>query len=287
MKKICIFCLLTVTLCSAMSQDVITTKSGEEIMAKVSEVSKTEIKYKRFDNPEGPTYIVNKRDVFMVKYQNGTKEIMKNEPETDSYNDSRMRKWTNQREVGISAFADLGGLGFTGPHFGIEARWRQLWINTFIKFSDLGGTNIGALNKAYLGNTETCTDELYDFNGFGGGFTVKCLFPFKNGHGIHLGIINEWAGYEYTRHQLNSSAIENWNTNSVSTGLGVGYSYHSPKGIYCTVGGYWGVSVFDGTKEYFHRDGIVSTHYWTNHTWTDFFGIMELTIGYEFVLVRH
>ena len=33
------------------------------------------IKYKRCDNFDGPVYSIKKDDVFMVKYQNGTKEI--------------------------------------------------------------------------------------------------------------------------------------------------------------------------------------------------------------------
>jgi hypothetical protein len=42
------------------SQDVITTRSGESIQAKVLEVGQTEIKYKKFDNPEGSVYWILK-----------------------------------------------------------------------------------------------------------------------------------------------------------------------------------------------------------------------------------
>ena len=59
--------------------DVIILKSGVEISAKVLEISPTEIKYKKCENLEGPTYGILKGDVFMIKYSNGSKEIMASE----------------------------------------------------------------------------------------------------------------------------------------------------------------------------------------------------------------
>jgi hypothetical protein len=52
-----------------------TKKSGEDIQAKVLEVTTSEIKYKKFDNQNGPTYTILKSDVVMVRYKNGTKDI--------------------------------------------------------------------------------------------------------------------------------------------------------------------------------------------------------------------
>lgn len=60
-------------------EDVITMKSGEEIKAKVIEINENEIKYKRCDNLDGPLITVKKNEVFMIKYANGTKEIIKDE----------------------------------------------------------------------------------------------------------------------------------------------------------------------------------------------------------------
>jgi hypothetical protein len=59
----------------SFAQDVITKSNGEEIKAKVLEVSQTEIKYKKFDNLNGPTFSISKNDVFMVKYENGSKDV--------------------------------------------------------------------------------------------------------------------------------------------------------------------------------------------------------------------
>ena len=76
MKKIILTTLIAVfTLTLCFSQDVITTRSGESIQAKILEVGQTEIKYKKFDNLEGPVYWILKSVVLMVKYENGTVDV--------------------------------------------------------------------------------------------------------------------------------------------------------------------------------------------------------------------
>lgn len=55
--------------------DVLIQKDGSEVLVKVIEISLTEIKYKKCDNIEGPTYSLAKSDVFMLRYANGTKEV--------------------------------------------------------------------------------------------------------------------------------------------------------------------------------------------------------------------
>lgn len=57
------------------SQDVITKKTGEDIKSKVIDVGLTEVKYKKFENLNGPTYSVLKSDILMIRYENGTKDI--------------------------------------------------------------------------------------------------------------------------------------------------------------------------------------------------------------------
>ena len=67
--------LSTLTASFCFSQDVILKKSGENISAKVTEITTTEIKYKKFDFQDGPTFIIPKSDVLTIRYQNGTKDI--------------------------------------------------------------------------------------------------------------------------------------------------------------------------------------------------------------------
>lgn len=65
--------ILIVTFCFA--QDVIIKVNGEEIKSKILEVNQTEVKYKNFDYQSGPSYTVSKSEIFMIRYQNGTKDV--------------------------------------------------------------------------------------------------------------------------------------------------------------------------------------------------------------------
>lgn len=59
----------------AFAQDVIIKQNGEEIQARILEVNSDQIKYKRFDNQEGPQYTINVKEVLLIKFENGSKEI--------------------------------------------------------------------------------------------------------------------------------------------------------------------------------------------------------------------
>lgn len=73
MKQLLVLLLL---LCAAnvSAQDVIVKKDGSTILSKVLEVGQTEIKYKRFDNQDGPTYTIGKSELQAINYQNGAKD---------------------------------------------------------------------------------------------------------------------------------------------------------------------------------------------------------------------
>ncbi|MBL4625444.1 MAG: hypothetical protein JKY42_09940 [Flavobacteriales bacterium] len=53
------------------AQDVIVKKDGKEIESKIIEVHEDEIHYKRYNNQDGPTYIVNITSLKEVRYENG------------------------------------------------------------------------------------------------------------------------------------------------------------------------------------------------------------------------
>lgn len=65
----------------ANAQDVIVFRNGEETEVKVEEITPNEVKYKKTSNPDGPSYIFNKDDIFMIKYKNGEKDVFAPEAE--------------------------------------------------------------------------------------------------------------------------------------------------------------------------------------------------------------
>ena len=68
----------------SFSQDIITTKTGEDILAKILEISMTEIKYKKYDNQDGPLFTLLKSDVLMIRYENGSKDIFTDDTKTEA-----------------------------------------------------------------------------------------------------------------------------------------------------------------------------------------------------------
>ena len=48
----------------------------KEILCKVIEIDDNNIKYKKFSNINGPTIVIKKSEVYMIKYSNGTSETI-------------------------------------------------------------------------------------------------------------------------------------------------------------------------------------------------------------------
>jgi hypothetical protein len=83
--------------------DIIKLKNGDEIVAKVLEVSQTTIKYKKCNNLDGPLMVESIDNVFMIKYVNGSKDVF-NKP-TKQIVDSPKKENTQTGEKKYNKFA--------------------------------------------------------------------------------------------------------------------------------------------------------------------------------------
>lgn len=86
--------------------DVITFKDGSEKEVKIIEVSTSEVKYKRCNDPNSPIYSVSKDKVLSLKYPNGDKDIFNDkqaQSETSSEGKSQL--------IALLLCIFLGGLG--------------------------------------------------------------------------------------------------------------------------------------------------------------------------------
>lgn len=85
MPKRILVCVCCLSMCcgSFFAQDVIVKKDGVTIMAKLLEVNPTDIKYKKFSNPSGPTYTINISEVMCINYENGDRDTF-DTPQTDN-----------------------------------------------------------------------------------------------------------------------------------------------------------------------------------------------------------
>ncbi|MDR2775345.1 MAG: hypothetical protein LBC19_11515 [Tannerella sp.] len=64
------------------AQDVITKKNGDGVKAKVAEISAEYVKYKKFENLTGPDYTIAASDIFMIKYEDGSRDMFEKNPQT-------------------------------------------------------------------------------------------------------------------------------------------------------------------------------------------------------------
>jgi len=74
MKKIILLFLISLFTTQLFSQDKIYKLKGTVINAKVIEIGTDEIKYKLFENPDGPVYVVDKSTLNRIEFANGKVE---------------------------------------------------------------------------------------------------------------------------------------------------------------------------------------------------------------------
>lgn len=166
LRKLSALFLLLIPMWSLNAQDIITKKNAEEIKAKVIEVGKDEVKYKRHGNETGPTYTLPIADIFMIKYENGEKDVFDGEttakPTTTSASTQQTaqsqvatRSTAAERNVNIENTAEPGKIrkGFVGLAIGGAALSKD--------YSDVesGGfqfnVNFGYLFSKHIGITSS------------------------------------------------------------------------------------------------------------------------------------
>jgi len=76
--KTILFIAATVFGAGVYAQDTLYTTKGKIITGQVTEVNQQEIKYKRAANPDGPVYVVDKTDIVLIHYKNGSKDVFEN-----------------------------------------------------------------------------------------------------------------------------------------------------------------------------------------------------------------
>lgn len=87
MKRLLIFILLcAVSLPILWAQDIIITHDSERIDVKVTEVSETDVRYKKADNIEGPTFVIATSKIASIIYMNGEVQIF-SKPKTNAQKD--------------------------------------------------------------------------------------------------------------------------------------------------------------------------------------------------------
>lgn len=73
MKRFCtlFFFFVIATAIQIYADDIIVLQNGDIINAIVKEITKSEVKYKKASNPNGPIYSIEKNEILSIKYENG------------------------------------------------------------------------------------------------------------------------------------------------------------------------------------------------------------------------
>lgn len=215
---------------SLFAQDLIVKKNGDEVKAKVLEISVTEIKYKNFENIDGPLYTIPKQDVLFIRYQNGTKEIISAEnsspnlPATSVKSTSTVEDKTEQGSYKVIAFYGIeyftsGFLTVTGQRYWNISKNNKVFLGLMIRGSLLGRT----LDVKSPGNvsTQTATENIIYV-------PLACRYYFKKKFYAQADLGPQYVYYSLA---VKTSAFT-YNTPSSTFGLGGGTSvgYTGPKG---------------------------------------------------------
>lgn len=172
MKKLYII-LLSVCFCgTALAQDKIYKKGGEIIEVKVTEIGTDEIKYKIFNDQNGPVYSLDKDRILKIIYENGRSEsYQSNLKDPELYADQ------SKNAIKVNFLAPL--LGYTQLNFE-----HNLQPGRGYELS-LGIIGLGKrqdLDSYYDANSQTSTITYREARGLflGGGYKFSKLPDFVN-----------------------------------------------------------------------------------------------------------
>src|SRR3989344_2776685 len=81
------------------SQDLIVRAKGDTIMAKVIEVGTNTVSYKKSSMPDGPTFVVDKKEIIFIKYSNGeVQDFFDSEPPVNQPSNNTTKTTTTSKD---------------------------------------------------------------------------------------------------------------------------------------------------------------------------------------------
>jgi hypothetical protein len=262
MKKLSILFLLMTWAFTVHAQDVITLKNGNEIKAKVTEISSSEIKYKRFDNLEGPTVVVPKSDVFAINYENGTREVINAISSASSTapagRTAPAATGPHQKDFYTGIYVNPLTALTVGPIVGVEFTIkRRFIIEGHLRFPS-AGLFFGQIWEG---------EDVTDVSGIGVGLHAK-YFTGGNKGGFYVGPFLEFWKTTYYLEDGNSF----YDGSGVIFAAMAGYKFQFSSGFYMRTGGFLGVCT--GESSYSRTGNVYNIN-------TPFYGL-ELSIGIAF-----
>ena len=99
-------CIIAIS-CTCFAQDIIVTKDAKRINAKVTEVNVDNVRYKNFDNQDGPVYTLLKSEIASIVYQNGQVDTFASESSKPVVPNQTPRQTTANNRTQIESSGNL------------------------------------------------------------------------------------------------------------------------------------------------------------------------------------
>lgn len=128
------------------AQDIIITNDSQKIEAKITEVSKSEIRYKEYDNLDGPTFVLSTKDIDTIIYSSGKVKLFKHTPTPSTGNGviSKVDDYYCMGDIRMSEEEYLSYIRLNCPAaWSSYLKGRQLWANGWCLFGLGIGTTFG------------------------------------------------------------------------------------------------------------------------------------------------
>lgn len=178
MSKLLLLFIFVFSCATIFAQDIIITTKGEEIKSVVTKVGATEVEYKKWSNQKGPIYTLSKREIFMIKYSNGEKDLFSQNLDNDEDN----KRKSNNSEYSILSKLNTevinsyrNDVGYKkGKNYGKRAKqtFNLLWISDE---SILETTEISCEVNTYLNFARG-----QQFSGWNDDSSAKMILKLKN-----------------------------------------------------------------------------------------------------------
>jgi len=68
-RTVLLLAILCINVAYSFAQDIITLKNGDDVKALVQEIGDTDVKYKKFENQNGPVYSMKKSEILTLNFK--------------------------------------------------------------------------------------------------------------------------------------------------------------------------------------------------------------------------
>ena len=144
-----VFILMTAPI---FAQDIIVTTDAKKIEAQILEVSKSEIKYKEYDNLDGPTFIISTDEISSVLYKNGKVVLYKQSEENTVIPDAEPTSSAKIKGENIATILFLSGNTRRGELVEMNSQYVS-FLENGVKIT----IPASEINSVTLGNGQTRT----------------------------------------------------------------------------------------------------------------------------------